>query len=217
MAGWDGVALRLHVEDQAFSDDLLRSGEALAAVTSEPIPVQGCRVERLGALRYLPAAAPDFAARWRAGRGYDWGAMPMVVFNEKDALQHDVLRARGIEGPPVVHNVPTSADFHEAVRLGLGWATLPEPQLLPDVESGRLVVLSRREYADVELHWQRWRLDSPAAGPAHRRRTPRRSRRPAAMSRRDGWRGRSPVSGPSPEITRDPGNPGAGTLPLVNA
>ena len=87
----------------------------------------------------------------------------MVVFNEKDALQHDVLHARGIEGPPVVHTVPTSADFHEAVRLGLGWATLPEPQLLPDVEAGRLVVLNRREYADVELHWQRWRLDSPCS------------------------------------------------------
>ncbi len=161
VAGWDGVALRLHVENQAYSHDLLRRGEALAAVTSEPTPVQGCRVERLGALRYLPAAAPAFAARWRSGRGHDWGAMPMVVFNEKDALQHDVLHARGIEAPPVVHTVPTSADFHEAVRLGLGWATLPEPQLLPDVEAGRLVVLNRREYADVELHWQRWRLDSP--------------------------------------------------------
>ena len=161
VAGWDGVALRLHVEDQAFSHDLLRRGEALAAVTSEPTPVQGCRVERLGSLRYVPAAAPDFAARWRRGRGYDWEAMPMVVFNEKDALQHDVLRSRGVDGPPVVHNVPTSADFHEAVRLGLGWATLPEPQLLPDIEAGRLVVLSRREHADVELHWQRWRLDSP--------------------------------------------------------
>lgn len=161
VAGWDGVALRLHVEDQAYSHDLLRRGEALAAVTSEAVPVQGCRVERLGALRYLPAATPSFAARWRTSRGYDWGAMPVVVFNEKDSLQHDVLRARGVAGPPIVHTVPTSADFHEAVRLGLGWATLPEPQLLPDVEAGRLVVLNRRHYADVELHWQRWRLDSP--------------------------------------------------------
>lgn len=162
VGAWEGAALRLHVEDQAFSADLLRSGEVLAAVTSDPSPVQGCVVERLGTLRYTPAAAPAFAERWRRGRGYDWAAMPTVVFNEKDALQHDVLAARGVPAPPVVHRVPTSHDFHEAVRAGLGWATMPEPQLLPDLAAGRLVVLAPRQHVDVELHWQRWRLDSPA-------------------------------------------------------
>ena len=60
-----------------------------------------------------------------------------------------------------MHRVPTSHDFHEAVRLGLGWAAIPEPQLDPDLESGRLVLLSSRTHVDVPLHWQRWRLDSP--------------------------------------------------------
>ena len=159
---WEGATLRLHVEDQAFSADLLRSGEVLAAVTSDPSPVQGCVVERLGTLRYTPAAAPAFAERWRRGRGYDWAQMPAVVFNEKDAIQHDVLAGRGLSAPPIVHRVPTSHDFHEAVRAGLGWAAIPDPQLLPDLEAGRLVVLAPREHVDVELHWQRWRLDSPA-------------------------------------------------------
>lgn len=159
---WDGAVLRLSVEDQAFSAGLLRSGEVLAAVTSDPSPVQGCLVERLGTLRYTPAAAPAFAERWGKRRGYDWARMPMVVFNEKDALQHDVLAARGVEPPPVVHRVPTSADFHEAVRAGLGWGALPEPQLRPDLAAGRLVVLAPRDHVDVELHWQRWRLDAPA-------------------------------------------------------
>ncbi|GAA1126865.1 LysR family transcriptional regulator ArgP [Nocardioides aquiterrae] len=160
VAGWRGVALRLHVEDQAFSAGLLRSGDVLAAVTSEPAAVQGCSVERLGTLRYVPAATPELAARFRRGRGPDWAAMPVVVFNEKDALQHDVLIARGAT-PPVVHRVPTSADFLEAVCLGLGWGMVPEPQLAPAVEQGRLVPLVTRLHVDVPLHWQRWRLDSP--------------------------------------------------------
>lgn len=164
VAGWAGVALRLHVEDQAYSADLLRSGEVLGAVTSEPVAVQGCTVERLGRLRYTPAAAPALADRFRAGRGYDWARMPMVVFNEKDALQHELLQARGVAGPPVVHRVPTSADFHEAVRLGLGWGALPEPQLIPDVAGGVVVALAPRLHLDVALHWQRWRLDSPVLG-----------------------------------------------------
>jgi LysR family transcriptional regulator (chromosome initiation inhibitor) len=155
VAGWTGVALRLHVEDQAFSAGLLRSGDVLAAVTSEPAAVQGCSVERLGTLRYVPAATPDLAARFRRGRGPDWGAMPVVVFNEKDALQHEVLAARGAT-PSVVHRVPTSADFLEAVCLGLGWGMVPEPQL-----DDRIVPLVSRLHVEVSLHWQRWRLDSP--------------------------------------------------------
>ena len=157
VAGWPNVALRLHVEDQAFSAGLLRGGDVLAAVTSDPTAVQGCSVELLGTLRYVPAAPPEFVERWRRGRGPDWAAMPMVVFNEKDALQHDVLAARGVGEPPVVHRVPTSADFLEAVCLGLGWGMVPEPQL-----DGRLVPLVSRLHVDVPLHWQRWRLDSPA-------------------------------------------------------
>ena len=159
---WEATALRLRVEDQAYSADLLRSGETLAAVTSDPAPVQGCSVEALGVLRYVPAAAPAFADRWRTGRGPDWAAMPLVVFNAKDDLQHGLLRRRGVEPPPVFHEVPTSTDFHEAVRRGLGWAAVPEPQLLPDVAAGRLVRLHARDHVDVPLFWQRWRLDSPA-------------------------------------------------------
>lgn len=156
VASWDAVALRLHVEDQAFSAGLLRSGDVLAAVTSEPTAVQGCSVGRLGALRYVPAATEGLARRWRRGRGPDWAAMPVVVFNEKDDLQHEVLRRRGVTAPPVAHRVPTSADFAEAVRLGLGWGMIPEPQL-----DGSLVPLVRGLHVDVDLHWQRWRLDSP--------------------------------------------------------
>ncbi|NYJ03087.1 LysR family transcriptional regulator (chromosome initiation inhibitor) [Nocardioides thalensis] len=158
---WDRVALRLHVEDQAYSADLLRRGDALAAVTSDPTAVQGCSVEPLGVLRYLPVAAPGFAERWRRGGRPDWARMPVLVFNDRDSLQHDLLRRRGVDSPAVVHHVPSSTEFHEAVRLGLGWSLLPLPQLGSDVEDGRLVLLHGRDHVDVPLFWQRWRLDSP--------------------------------------------------------
>ena len=125
----------------------------LAAVTSEPTAVQGCSVERLGTLRYVPAAAPAVAQRWRHGRGPDWAAMPMVVFNEKDTLQHDVLAARGVAAPPVVHRVPTSADFVEAICLGRGWGMVPEPQLaiqLDALRRGELALLLFELERDVE-------------------------------------------------------------------
>jgi LysR family transcriptional regulator, chromosome initiation inhibitor len=160
-AGWTATALAVHVEDQAHSQDLLRRGEVLAAVTSDPVPVQGCAVEPLGALRYVPAAAPGFASRWEGEDGPDWSAMPMMAFNEKDNLQHQQLLRRGIqEPPPVVHHIPAAGDFLAAIRLGLGWGMVPLPQASGDLARGELTLLSPDE-AQVPLHWQRWRLASP--------------------------------------------------------
>jgi LysR family transcriptional regulator (chromosome initiation inhibitor) len=161
IAAWDGVAIRLQVEDQAHSQELLRGGDVLAAVTSDPAAVQGCTAAPLGALRYVPAAAPAFADRWRRGRSPDWAAMPTVVFNDKDDLQDDLLRRQDVVRlSPVIHQVPSTADFYQAVRLGLGWGMLPEPQARADLAAGTLVLLSP-EVIDVPLYWQRWRLDSP--------------------------------------------------------
>ena len=183
------LALRLHVEDQAHTAELLRRGEVLGAVTSDAVPVQGCTIEPLGVLRYFPAAAPQFVARYRTGRGPDWARMPVVVFNEKDRLQDDVLDGR--PRPPVVHRVPTSPDFLEAVCLGLGWAAIPEPQLRAEVERGRLQRLTARGHLDVPLHWQRWRIDSPALA-----RLTDAVRRAARAGLRDQPSRRSPRRGP---------------------
>ena len=161
VAAWDGTALKLRVEDQAYSQELLRRGDVLGAVTSDPAAVQGCSVDALGALRYLPAATPALADRWRRGESPAWAAMPVVVFNDKDDLQHELLRRHGVaQDPPIVHQVPSTADFYQAVRVGLGWGMLPESQAGNDFSAGTLVRLTA-DVLDVPLYWQRWRLDSP--------------------------------------------------------
>ncbi|HET9860738.1 MAG TPA: LysR family transcriptional regulator ArgP [Nocardioidaceae bacterium] len=154
------TSLRLFVEDESLSHDLLRRGEVLAAVTSEPHPVQGCSVERLGILRYVPAATPKLVDHHRRGRALDWSAAPVVVFNEKDRLQDDILAAHRVGRPPVVHRVPSSGDFLEAVRCGLGWGMVPEPQFAQCASAGDLVRLPGSKAVGVALHWQRWRLES---------------------------------------------------------
>ena len=163
-ATWDDTVLRLEVEDQAHSHELLRRGETLAAVTSDPEPVQGCSVEPLGTMRYLAAAAPALLER-SGSREPDWSRMPVVVFNAKDTLQHDLLAQElGERVAPPTHRVPTSADFLEALALGLGWGMVPETQLLPLERAGRLARLAPDRHVDVPLHWQRWRLDSLLLG-----------------------------------------------------
>lgn len=156
----EATALRLFVEDESVSHELLRRGEVMAAVTSEPRPVQGCSVEPLGTLRYFPAAAPGLLERHARRRSLDWSSAPMIVLNEKDLLQDKALAAHGAGRPAVVHRVPSPADFLEGLRCGLGWGVVPEPHFTPAAEAGDLVRIPGSRSLDVALHWQRWRLDS---------------------------------------------------------
>jgi len=159
-AGWSDTTLDLHVEDQDHSSRLLRQGDVIGAVTADPAPVNGCRVERLGLMRYLPVAAPDLHRRFTTASGVDWPGMPVLRFNAKDDLQHQLLRARGVDRSPPAHTVPSFEGFHAAVRAGLGWGMLPELQLGADLADGSLVLLEDRAHHDVALHWQTWTLDS---------------------------------------------------------
>lgn len=159
-ASWDDTLLRLIVEDQDHSFRLLRAGEVVGTVTSEATPVAGCRLERLGLMRYVPVCTPALAARFGGAGAPDWARLRVVVFNDKDDLQAGVLRELGVgEAPPAVV-VPSSQGFADAVRAGLGWGMVPEGQLGDDLESGRLVRLPAPD-REVPLYWQVWKLGSP--------------------------------------------------------
>ena len=153
----------LHEEDQDHTADLLRDGTVMAAVTAQHEAVRGCRVERLGVMRYLAVAAPDFARRHFPPEAVTaaFVTAPMVVFNRKDRLQHRFVRAltrRQPAGP--VHHVPSVAGFTEAIRLGLAWGLLPESQARTELDAGRCVQPVPGRHLDVPLYWQHWRVDS---------------------------------------------------------
>lgn len=158
-----GVCFDIHAEDQDHSAALLRDGTVMAAVTADPRPVQGCRVEALGSMRYRAVAAPGFHRVHLSGRplASALAQAPMLVFNRKDRLQQRFIEAvtpSRLE-PPVTF-LPSSAGFVEAARLGLAWGMLPEQMLGDDLAEGRLVELASDLPLDVPLYWQRWRLDS---------------------------------------------------------
>jgi len=171
LAGWflpaltplPDVVCERNAEDEEHTAELLRAGTVMAAVTTERVAVQGCRVQRLGAMRYLAVAAPATHTAWFAG--YElaaaFGTAPMVRFNRKDVLQHRFVRTitrRDVDPP--AHFVPASASFTEAIRLGLGWGLVPEDVARTDIAAGRLVELAAGHHLDVPLFWQYWRLES---------------------------------------------------------
>lgn len=160
-----GICFDLHRDDQSRTADLLRSGTVMAAITSVDQPVQGCRSYRLGTTRYRPMATPAYVDRWFPD-GVTPAALavaPMVVFDRNDDLQDRWLRTRSRRRlSPPRHHVPASADFAEAVALGLGWAVLPREQSAQREAAGELVELDPGAHVDVTLHWQQWTLQTPA-------------------------------------------------------
>jgi LysR family transcriptional regulator (chromosome initiation inhibitor) len=156
----DSVLFDVRIEDQDHSARLLREGTVMGAVTTERAAVPGCRVQSLGVMRYIPAAATAFVQRYLPD-GFTARAAaqaPSIAWNRDDALQDMFLRKlfRRQMTPPT-HFVPTAEGFGAAVRSGLGWGMFPE-QLADSTEG--LARISEL-HLDVPLYWQCWKLDSP--------------------------------------------------------
>ncbi|WP_155371115.1 LysR family transcriptional regulator ArgP [Catellatospora vulcania] len=155
----------VYTDDQDHTAELLRSGTVMAAVTAQNVPVQGCRVQRLGAMGYRAVAAPAMYDTWFAG-GVTPQALadtPMLVLNRKDRLQHRFLRTltRRDLHPPT-HYVPSVTAFDEAIRLGLGWGMVPDLVADADLAAGRYRELAPGTGLSVPLYWQHWRLEAQA-------------------------------------------------------
>ena len=154
------VELEVRRDDEHVTADLLRSGEVMAAVTTEPRPVQGCSVRRLGAMTYRARAARSFVRGWFAD-GADNAALaaaPVVQFDRKDRMQIGLAERLGITGALPQTFVPDSTQFVAAVRAGVGWGMVPDLQDPRDA----LVTLDPTWTAEVTLHWQAWRVASDA-------------------------------------------------------
>ena len=160
------VGFELLREDEAYTAALLRRGRVAAAVTRDANAVTGCRVTKLGVMRYRATASPAFVERWLSSGPIELTlpAAPMLVFDRNDELQDRFLRTltgTHERGGRTRHLIPTSDAFLVAVARGLGWGMIPDEQaaMLPE---GALVDLAPGHAVDVPLYWQQWKLDSPA-------------------------------------------------------
>lgn len=173
LAATEGFLFDLVIDDQDVSQDWLRHGEVVAAITAHPGPLQGCDTIPLGRLRYRATASPAYSDRWFAN-GVTAGAMgtaPTLTFSDKDRLQTRwaAERVPGLKRPLLpTHRMASSQAFVDACLLGLGWGMNPEPLVAPHLRSGALVELIPDTPLDVALYWQFTRLAAPALAPVTR-------------------------------------------------
>lgn len=158
------VSLDVNRADESVTAGLLRAGDVIGAVTSDPVGVRGCETVPLGSLRYFAVAAPEFVDYWLPNgvRARDLAYAPMMMFDINDQLQRKALKqlvAQPISPP--VNYVPSSAEYRRAIAAGIGWGAVPEVEFDDEFTGRNLVKLSQRP-VDVPLFWQHWRLQSPA-------------------------------------------------------
>lgn len=176
LAATEGFLFDLVIDDQDVSQDWLRRGEVLAAITAHPGPLQGCETRPLGSLRYRATAAPAYVVRWFP-EGVTLAALtraPGLSFSDKDRLQD--LWANRQTGNKIgsktgskvrraafpSHRMGSSQAFVDACLAGLGWGMNPEPLVAGHLGTGALVELVADSPLDVALHWQFTRLAAPA-------------------------------------------------------
>lgn len=150
--------------DESMSTERLRSGEVMAALTATAEPLPGCTSTRVGVDRYCAVASPAFAEQHFAlgVSAESLATAPIIEFDRHDAFQQRFIRriTRARIDPPR-HFVPSSAEFAQAIELGMGWGMIPRLQCAPGLASGSLVELGERAEIDLPLYWQRWNLRSP--------------------------------------------------------
>ncbi|MDD9922959.1 MAG: LysR family transcriptional regulator ArgP [Boseongicola sp.] len=154
----DEVNLRLEVipDDQEFTEERLRSGDALAIVTSTDKSIPGCQTYPLGSMEYLAIASPEYRDRYlKDGINLETLAMsPSIRFDRKDTLPRSwLIEAFGDAKKLSSHFVPSYEAHLVSCLEHIGWAMMPYEAVAPHIEAGRLFELVPNKRVQIPLYW----------------------------------------------------------------
>lgn len=152
----------LVIEDQRVGLQRMKNGEVMACICESAQPVNGGMAQKLGTLRYLALASPDFVARYQSKpRSHQWlQQAPCLLFSGDDQLQHQFLNKLKLAAPSRFQRVPSSRGFVEMARAGLGFGMMPEIQVRDYLQSGELINVAPKTVIDVPLYWHYWQTES---------------------------------------------------------
>lgn len=158
------LVLDLYVDDQEQTQKLLQNGKVSGCISTHPRPLQGCRADYLGSMRYGLYCTPRFAERWFP-QGLDIEAItsaPTIRFNRQDNL-NSIIFSRLFQadpGPLPTFYIPSSEKFVDWILKSLCYGTLPAQQSGSLCGEGRLIDLAPSAKVEVELYFHCWNLKS---------------------------------------------------------
>ena len=158
------IELDFRIADESRTLDLLRKGEVLGAVSTEPSPVTGCIADRLGRIEYVCVASPEFIERYFPN-GVDRASLmkaPATAFDHFDDMHQRYLEMHFDLPPGEVpcHIVGTSEAFVSLAKAGVAYGMIPDLMIRDALASGELVELLPDIRHNRVLFWHRWALES---------------------------------------------------------
>ncbi len=152
-----GVRFDVLPDDQEHTDASLRSGDALAVITTLETPVQGCRRISLGSMDYIAVASPELYQK-EFSKGVSLETLrdsTCLAFNRKDTIQDQWMKlCFGGSVAVSTHFMPSYEGYLACCLNGVGWGLVPRIAGLPYIKLGKLVELSAGRDVRISLHWQ---------------------------------------------------------------
>jgi LysR family transcriptional regulator (chromosome initiation inhibitor) len=158
------ILIDMHVDDQEQTHKLLRGGVVVGCISDLASPMQGCKVDFLGAMKYRLLARPEFISKWFP-EGLTVSAAenaPAVMFTRKDMLHYKILQRVLDEAIKVkaIHYVPSNDQFMKMISLGYAYGMVPDWQSKTLRSKGEVVEVHERAHDSVKHYWHCWNIDS---------------------------------------------------------
>jgi LysR family transcriptional regulator (chromosome initiation inhibitor) len=158
------MLIDLHVDDQEQTHKLLRDGVVVGCISDLASPMQGCKVDFLGAMKYRLLARPEFVTRWFPD-GLTVSAAenaPAVMFTRNDMLHYKILHR--VLGDAItvkaIHYVPAIDQFTQMIRSGYAYGMVPDWQSTALRTNGEVIEVQEQAHDSVNHYWHCWNIDS---------------------------------------------------------
>lgn len=156
------VELNLIIEHEERTLDMLRSGQAIGAVSVIEQPLKGYRSFELGEMEYCLVASKAFAQKYFP-QGVNQSSLkmaPAISYDHKDDMhvryiaKHFNLAASEY----YCHSVRSSEAFVALVKQSVAYCLLPKLQIEEELKTGQLISLCPDKELVETLFWHSWVL-----------------------------------------------------------
>ncbi|PSW20707.1 ArgP/LysG family DNA-binding transcriptional regulator [Photobacterium sanctipauli] len=152
------LSFDIRTSNTISTQELLKSGEVIAAITSKNNQVAGCKTRYLGKLEYIPVCSQSF---FKSHFSSDLGkaqlaSAPIVLFDRNDDLVKKFLSLYKLQADQVkTHYIPCSHILLDAIKRGIGWTMLPRLLIEDQLTTSELVTIAPHSLF-IELYWNTW-------------------------------------------------------------
>lgn len=156
------IQLNLFVQDESTTWERMRSGEALACLSSKEKAISGSDSHFLGYMEYVCVASPDFIARFFKN-GVNKQTLqhaPAMYFDQYDDMHLAFLREHyDLQmGQYPCHTIRSSEAFVDLTLASGAYSFNSLFSIETHLNSGRLVDILPEHKIRVPLYWHCWQL-----------------------------------------------------------